>query len=193
VDNLVLHNVLVETLTYRGKDALRVTQDPGAEGGSFLVILPDSEIGGGTIEVDLAGKPAADTGAGARGFVGLAFRVARDVTQYECFYLRPTNGRAEDQLRRNHSTQYISFPDYEWFRLREENPGMYESYVDLEPGVWTRVKIVIEGEKARLYVHGTEQPTLIVNDLKLGNSRGAVALWIGPGTDAYFADLNISQ
>jgi hypothetical protein len=44
--------------------------------------------------------------------------------------LRPTNGRADDQVRRNHSTQYISYPDFPWYRLREETPGMYESYSD---------------------------------------------------------------
>jgi hypothetical protein len=27
-------------------------------------------------------------------------------------YIRPTNGRADDQVRRNHSTQYISMPEY---------------------------------------------------------------------------------
>ena len=36
------------------------------------------------------------------------------------------------------------------------------------------------------------QPVLIVNDLKLGDSSGAVALWIGPGTEGYFTDLVIT-
>jgi hypothetical protein len=128
---------------------------------------------------------------GARGFVGVAFRLRKDPLRYECFYLRPTNGRAEDQLRRNHSTQYISHPDHPWDRLRKENPGVYESYVDLVPGEWTRVKIVVSGTEARLFVHGAEQPSLIVKDLKLGVSEGAVALWIGPGTEAHFTGLRI--
>ncbi len=129
--------------------------------------------------------------AQARGFAGIAFRVA-DATRLECFYLRPTNGRADDQLRRNHSTQYISHPDYPWFRLREEAPGAYESYVDLVPGEWTKVRIEVEGTTAQLFVHGSEQPALIVNDLKLGDSRGQVALWIGLGTEAYFSNLVIT-
>jgi hypothetical protein len=108
-----------------------------------------------------------------------------------CFYLRPTIGRADVQLRRNHTTQYISQPDHPWHRLRKENPGLYESYVDLVPGEWTRVKIVVSGTTARLYVHGAEQPSLIVNDLKLEASEGAVALWIGPGTEAHFANLRV--
>lgn len=67
----------------------------------------------------------------------------------------------------------------------------YESYVDLEPGVWTRYRIVVEKTKARLYVNGASQPCLIVNDLKLSDSSGGVALWIGPGTEGYFACLKV--
>jgi hypothetical protein len=60
------------------------------------------------------------------------------------------------------------------------------------PGVWTRVKIEVRGDRARLYVHGQEQPTLIVNDVKSGaDGKGAVALWIGPGTVAHFRNLTV--
>ena len=48
----------------------------------------------------------------------------------------------------------MSHPDHPWHRLRKESPGVYESYVDLVPGEWTRVKIVVTGATARLYVHG---------------------------------------
>jgi signal peptidase I len=41
--------------------------------------------------------------------------------------------------------------------LRKEFPEKYESYVDLVAGEWTRVKIEVRGEKARLYVNGVEQ------------------------------------
>ena len=33
------------------------------------------------------------------------------------------------------------------------------------------------------------QPTLIINDMKAGVARGALALWIGPGTEGYFSDM----
>jgi hypothetical protein len=106
------------------------------------------------IEIELTGQTSANAGEGARGFVGVAFRVSpgatRDTLEYECFYLRPTNGRAEDQVRRNHSTQYNSLPEFPWQRLRKEFPEKYESYVDLVPGEWTKVKIEVRGDKARL-------------------------------------------
>jgi len=102
-----------------------------------------------------------------------------------------TNGRADDQLRRNHTTQYVSQPAFTWQRLREENPGVYESCVDIDPGAWTRIKIVVAGTKARLYVNGADQPCLIVNDLKLGETHGQVALWTGGNTEAYFSSLKV--
>jgi hypothetical protein len=53
---------------------------------------------------------------------------------------------------------------------------MYESYVDLEPGAWTKLRIEVSGTKARMFVNGAAQPCLIVNDLKNGDGRGKIAL-----------------
>ena len=51
----------------------------------------------------------------------------------------------------------------------------------------------MRGDRARLYVHGQEQPTLIVNDLKSGVQRtGTVALWINYGTIAHFRNLTVT-
>jgi hypothetical protein len=127
-----------------------------------------------------------------RGFVGIAFRVQPHGSRFENLYLRPTNGRAPDQVRRNHSVQYESIPDHPWYRLRKESPSMYESYADLEAGAWTRLKIVVAGTEARLYVNGADQPCLIVNDLKLGEVRGRIALWAHATTDAFFSDIAVT-
>lgn len=183
-------SVQVESATYKGRSSVQIT-GLGA-GGPEIAILKGSEFRNGIIEVELAGRPRPGADPSLRGFVGIAFRVGTaDSLRYDAFYLRPTNGRAEDQLRRNHSTQYIAYPNYPWFKLREEHPGLYESYVDLIPGNWTTLKIVVKNSDARLYVHGAEQPCLIVKDLKSGNKNGAIALWIGVGTEAYFRNLKI--
>ena len=187
---LVARGVDLESVEYRGRSAVRVTEMP-AYLGDRLAVVDGVEFQNGTIEVLVAGMPAAGAVEGARGFIGIAFRLRPDLRQMECLYIRPTNGRAADQLRRNHSTQYVSHPDFPWQRLRQEAPGVYESYVDLEPGAWTAVRIAVSGTRARLYVHGADQPALIVNDLKLGTAGGGVALWIGPGTEGYFSDLRI--
>lgn len=191
-EGLQLKNVRTEAVSYQGRSAVRVVQLPGATGEDTLAVLAGSDFKDGTIELELAGAPGPGAVEAARGFIGVAFRAPSGAAKFECFYLRPTNGRAEDQLRRNHSTQYVSFPDYPWMRLRKESPGLYESYADLQPGVWTKVKIVVAGLKARLYVDGAEQPCLLVNDLKLGETRGAVGLWVGPGTEGYFRELRIT-
>src|SRR5215831_10048418 len=192
-------NVKMEQATYKGRKALRVIDAAPANNanGDQFVVLNQTQFQDGVIEVELTGEPGPNAGEGARGFVGVAFRVnldaAKDATKYECFYLRPTNGRADDQVRRNHSAQYVSHPDFPWPRLRKEFPEKYESYVDLAPGEWTKVKIEVRGDKAQLYVHDAPQPVLVVNDLKGGQIQGQIALWIGPGTVAHFANLRISR
>jgi hypothetical protein len=157
-----------------------------------LAMLNGVEFGDGTMEAEIAGAPAPDAPEGARGFVGIAFRVQPDLRTYDAFYLRPTNGRADDQERRNHAAQYISHPDWPWFRLRKETPSKYEAYVDLQPDVWTKIRIEVRADHARLFVHDQQQPTLVVNDVKSGaNAKGGVALWIDRGTIAHFRDLTV--
>jgi hypothetical protein len=56
-------------------------------------------------------------------------------------------------------------------------------------GPWTRIRIVVSGTEARLFVHGSAQPALIIHDLKLGKTLGKIALWIGQDTEGYFSDL----
>ena len=158
-----------------------------------LAILTDSKFKDGIIETAIAGSPRADAPMDMRGFVGIAFRVKLHASHFEYFFIRPTNGRADDQLRRNHATQYCSHPDFPWFRLREESPGVYESYTDLIPGEWTEIKIIVSGLRAELYVNGAEQPCLIVKDLKLGEIEGQIALWIGAGTEAHFAPITVKS
>jgi hypothetical protein len=180
-----------EPVTYKGRTAVHLVPSPDAEhsDGDMMAVLTGPDFKDGTIELDVAGAPRADAPDDARGFIGVAFRVQDKGQKGEYFYLRPTNARCDDQLRRNHSTQYVSAPDYPWQRLRKENPGVYESYTDMDTGAWTRMKIVVSGTKAQLYVNGAEQPALVVNDLKLGDGHGQIGLWAHVTTDAYFSNL----
>ncbi|MBM3735474.1 MAG: hypothetical protein FJW39_06770 [Acidobacteria bacterium] len=215
-NGITLHNLNAAPVTFKGKKALKLTSslppppagNPGAKKGGgkkgggpagegpraeHLAVAGGVEFGNGTIEVDLTGEPGPGAAGGARGFVGVAFRVQPDLSTYDCFYVRPTNGRAEDQERRNHTAQYVSHPGFPWFKLREETPSKYESYVDIGPAEWIRLKIDVEGDKARLFVNGNSQPTLIVNDVKSGApAKGGVALWIEGSTIAHFANLKIA-
>jgi len=190
-DRLTAKNASIAPTNYKGRSAIQIIAAPGAADATSYAVIKDALFRDGTIEVDVAGQPAAGAPGAARGFIGIAFRLQAD-GKYEYIYLRPTNGRADDQIRRNHSTQYGSHPDFGFAKSRQEAPEKYESYVDLEPGVWTKYKIEVEGGKARLYVNGAEQPCLIVNDLKLEPREGGVALWVGPGTEGYFSNLKIA-
>ena len=124
LDKLQLHKVLAAAVEYHGTKAIHVTQTPGAQGEDTLAIVSGLDLRDGVIEVDLAGAPAPGRRR-RRGFDGLAFRVQPNAAKFELLYLRPTNGRAEDQLRRNHSTQYVSFPDWPW--RAQETPGLCPS------------------------------------------------------------------
>ena len=196
LDSLKPRKVKVEPANYKSKTGVRVTdavQDQAGANEDRIAIFSGTKFTNGVIEADVSGEPAASAGQGARGFVGIAFRIADDASKFECFYLRPTNGRADDQVRRNHSLQYISFPGFPWEKLRKETPEKYESYADLVPGEWMKVRIEVNGDKARLFVNGVQQPSLIVNDLKHGGAAaGAIGLWIGPGTVAHFANVRVT-
>lgn len=218
LDGLTFHHTKAEVVTHQGLKGIRVvgtepispapaarpgaaSEAAGRPGGPRpaerprpLVVIDGAAFSNGTIELELAGKPREGAPGQARGFVGVAFRVAPDLSRYEVFYIRPENGRADDQLRRNHSVQYISYPDFEWMKLRQEFPGVYETYADMVPGEWIKMKIEVNGDKARLCLHGQEQPTLLVNDLKMGAAAsGGVALWLENSTEAHFRNLKITK
>ena len=134
VEGLRFHNVTAEPAVLQGKKGLRATVSEEilrriectqlyAQG---LVWIEDLDFSNGVIKAEIAGALASGAGGEARGFVGIAFRVQKDLETYDAFYLRPTNGRADDQERRNHSAQYISLPDWSWSRLRKETPSRDE-------------------------------------------------------------------
>ena len=48
------------------------------------------------------------------------------------------------------------------------------------------MRIEVKGQKARLYLNHVKQPSLIVNDLKLGEPhRGGIGLWVGNYTEGF--------
>ena len=179
-----------------GKAVVKVTKDPtitGVDEPTF-VRLKDVEFKDGAIEVMLLSKLLPNAPEGARGFIGLAFRISNGNSNFESIYIRPTNGRADDQIRRNHSIQYFSYPDYKFDRLRREAPEKYESYADMGLNEWIKMKIVVKGAEAKLYLNDNKQPSLAVNDLKLGPGQtGGIGLFVDNGTEGYFADVKVSK
>lgn len=180
----------------QGKDVLKVVMDSTVKlfDEATFVKLKDYNFTDGTIEVNVLSKFLPNAPEWARGFIGVAFRINDDNSRFEEIYIRPSNGRATDQVRRNHSIQYYAYPDHKFDKLRKTDPEKYESYADMEMNKWIRMKIVVKGQAARLYLDNNTQPSIVVTDMKHGaSSSGSIGLWVGPGTEGYFSDLKISK
>lgn len=189
-------NTFINAATLDGNQTIRVTKDPAiteVDEPTFARLV-GSDFKNGRIEVKVLSKLLPNAPDYARGFIGVAFRINESNSAFEGMYIRPTNGRAEDQLRRNRATQYFSYPNFKFDRLRTEAAGKYESYADMGLNEWISIRIEVKGESASLYLNGAEQPVLIVTDLKHGaNASGAIGLWVDIGTEGYFTDLRIEN
>ena len=200
-DKLSPNRVSMSFERIMGKDALRVIKDSTLQqvDEPTFVRLKDVDFTNGTIEVKVLSRLLKNAPETARGFIGVAFRINEANSSFESIYIRPTNGRADDQVRRNHTIQYFSYPDYKFDRLRKETPERYESYADMTLNEWITMRIVVKGQEAKLYLNEAKQPALLVKDLKHGvgtataGRSGAIGLWVDVGTEGYFADLKVTK
>lgn len=179
-----------------GGTAIRVVKDSTIilDDEATFARVKDIEFSEGTIEVKVLSKLLTNAPKHARGFIGIAFHINSDNSKFEAIYLRPTNAMSDDQLRRNRSTQYFAYPDFKFTDSRKTAPGVYESYEDMELNKWITIKIVVKGQQAKLYLDERTQPSLVINDLKLGkDANGAIGLFVDIGTEGYFKDLIIDK
>ncbi len=190
-DGIIPINTETTEQKHKGKEALKVKAIKNNK--TAMVLLPILDFAEGTIEFEMAADRAVDSHPESRGFAGLAFHISKDTTAFDVIYLRATNGRAEDQIRRNHTVQYMAQPGFDFQILREKFPEKYETYVDIVPNEWIKLKIVVKDRTTKLYVHGQEQPTLIVKDMLNKTTTGGIALWVGGGTEAYYRNMKISK
>lgn len=201
--NLELVNTKSEILNIEGSSVLKLERDllkspfdinnieSTVDGPTFAKII-DIEMINGVIELKVLSKIIENSPfPNARGFVGVGFRVD-EKNHFDAIYLRPSNGRVDDQLRRNHTVQYFSYPGYTFSRLRREANGVYETYADIGLDEWIDVKIEIQDKKAKLHLNNQQTPNFIVNDLFGTSKSGKVALWVEIGTIAFFKDLKIT-
>ena len=194
--NLQAVNVSVKSTQLMGKQVIRVVKDSSvtAFDEPTFAKLPHVDFENGVIEVRVLSRLLPNAPHLARGFIGIAFRINETNSLFESIYLRPDNARANDQLRRNHSIQYFSYPDFKFDRLRKEAEGRYEAYTDMGMNEWIKLKIEVQGQQAKLFINENKQPSLIVNDLKHGANRsGSIGLWVDVGTEGFFTDLEIKK
>lgn len=189
-------NVLMSIEKLMGKEVVKAIKDSSVKEADepTFVKIKGIAFKNGTIEVKVLSRLLKNAPDFARGFIGIAFRINDSNTKYESIYIRPVNARVDDQVRRNHSIQYYSYPDYKFDRLRKEAPERYESYADMEMNKWITMRIEVKDTQAKLFLDNNKQPSLIVNDLKHGaDLSGAIALWVEVGTEGFFSDLKIHE
>ena len=138
-----------------------------------LIWLDGLEFTDGIIELDIKGKSKPPQGS----FVGVAFRVMDEVT-YDSVYFRPFNFGAHDKERKSHAVQYISHPEWPWYRLRQEKTGQFEHPVDPTPDgdMWFHTRIEINDRHIKVFVNNSQKPSLDVIELS-NRTDGAVGIW----------------
>ena len=154
----------------------------------------DCDFHNGIIEVKMLSRLLKDAPDLARGFIGIAYRINESDSEFESFYVRPTNGRnCDDPVRRSHGCQYFAYPGYTFAYFREFGITQYEAQVDIDLDEWIDFKAVIEDEKATFYINDMQNPTLVVEQMKHGtDARGSVGLFVDIGTEAFYKDLKIT-
>ena len=157
------------------------------------VKFPDFNFHNGIIEVKVLSRLLKDAPDFSRGFIGIAFRINEDDSQFESFYLRPTNGRnCKDPIRQHRGCQYFSYPNYTFEYFRDHEITDYEAMADIDLDEWILIKAKINQNKAEFYINDNKSPVLVVHDLKHGNSSGSVGLFVDIGTQGYFKDLKVT-
>lgn len=177
-----------ETLARVGKTEKKDQDDTN----TYARVL-DSDFHNGVIEVDVCGKLLPDAPAHARGFIGIVFRANQNDSEFESFYIRPTNGRdCDDPVRKTHACQYFSFPGYTFSYFREFGIMGYECALDdIALGEWSHIRAEIVEDEASFFVNDKKAITVTLKHGAL--ARGAVGLYVDIGTDGYFKNLIIEN
>lgn len=114
----------------------------------------------GVIDLDVA-TPA------ARGFFGLYFRI--DSLDAEFVYLRQHKSGLPDAM------QYTPVLNTGLNWQLYSGPG-FTGQIDIPRDQWFHLRLAIAGAQAKLYVKDMVTPALVMDDLKSGVQRGALAL-----------------
>lgn len=179
---LHVHNREVSTFSENDKSGIRFS--PRENNG--IAWIEGVTFSDGIIEVDIKGQDVLQ-----QSFVGIAFHGADD-KQFDAVYFRPFNFKAEDSVRRIHAVQYVSLPDFDWQRLRQEQNGQYEKAITpaVNPNDWFHVKIVVQSPQVSVYVNGEKQASLTIKQLSLLKT-GKIGLWVGNNSGGDFANLSV--
>jgi hypothetical protein len=197
----VARSVIATAVVIDGRNAMRVTLSPDAAAGQADVDYIDQPtflrlpmtLRDGRIEVDIRSGLTTSAPEYARGFAGIAYRIAGDAHRFESIYVRPLNGLSlfPPPPREARAVQYFAYPDWPYHRLRDEFPSLgFEAGADIRPGTWHRLTIELDERAVRVTIDGTD---VLMIDGTLDEPRaGGIGLWVDIGTEAFFANLRVT-
>ena len=157
-----------EVVEHLGQRALKL------KGG--FALLPGVELENAVVEYDIAVEEA-------RGFAGLAFRL-QDFENYEHFYIRPHQSGNPDANQYTPVFNRVSA----WQLYHGDGYGVPVEYRYNE---WMHVKVVYKGDRAAVYVD-SDEPVLLVNDLKRDVTSGRIGVNAANFAPAWFANVSVS-
>jgi len=135
--------------------------------------LNDEAFADGTIDVDVAVPRQ-------RNFVGVLFRVVSEGNQ-ERVYLRPHKSGLDDALQ--YEANFDASSTWQLYSA----PG-YMRPADIPWEQWFHLKVVISGNRASVFLHGSDTPAMVVEDLKREYAKGGIGLYAAAG-GAWFSNL----
>ena len=142
----------------------------------------DVKLQDGTIEMDVQVTRR-------RSFVYVTFRMQDDL-EYEDFYMRPHKSGLPDALQ--YAPVYQGQSAWQLYH----GPGA-TAPVEFQPGVWTRLRLVVQGQRAAVYLGSGDRPALVAR-LARESKAGYIALRAflppdtpGAGPIARFANVTV--
>ncbi|MBN1273864.1 MAG: hypothetical protein JXB26_16495 [Candidatus Aminicenantes bacterium] len=155
---------------FLGRKALTLT------GTAFL---KDVALENGVVEFDLACKEG-------RFFPGIVFR-RQDAANYEEFYIRPHKSGQPDALQ--YTPVFNGLSAWQLYY----GDGFTNTW-NLPKNDWIHIKIEFSGEQARVFVGDSENPALVIQNLKLDPQKGGLGLKVtGPPGLAYFSHFTFRE
>lgn len=201
-----LHNVIGEIIKFQGEQVLKIERDLIAlpfdstnieatvDEPHYAKLLGLDDFENGTIEVKMYSqlqnpKPY----SGVAGFIGIFFRVTENDSAFESIYVRPKVGRVSNQLFRNHTVQYFSYPHYKFDTLRKIAPFQYEGSAPVALNEWITMRIEVNGETAEMFINNMKYSSFIVDKMLGKHKKGGIGLYVDIGTIGYFKDLKVTK
>lgn len=137
-------------------------------------VLKDVVFENGVIEVDIAFN-------GTRCFAGFVFRM-QSQGNFEQFYIRPHRTKLTDALQ--YTPVFNGLSSWQLY-----SGGSFTAPAEIPYNQWIHIKMEVSGKQATVYLNNADKPSLVINDLKHGLSKGSIGVY-GPNTgQVHFANF----